>query len=664
MDDFEDYYAPTRTEEQGVLTDPTSNEGPKKSNRWKTLMPLMACIGLVMLAAGITGLFLAKQKDDKEESAVDSSRSTPSDWELTDDDALPIGEVSSLRKVRSFLLNRKISSLQDLTNTSTPQFRAMDWLTYQDPHRQPLPTTPQEEYLYMTRYVMTVNYFSLGGDKWDTDLGFLLNASTCEWSGPVYTDTNISEASVPTDEYGGLLCNGDNVPVALDLEFNNVQGSLPSENGLLTTLQVIELRGNAIVGSISTELCQLQDLRHLSLGNNQMTGRLPACSWPKLEYMHVEVNELTGSIPSEWCGMPALEHLVVQRNQLTGNLLVCDEWQDSLVELVASNNLLEGTIPANLGSFPALAQLWLDDNTLSGNPISVLNQLSQLESLHLGSNQFTGIIDDAFLANAKQLQALDVSNNQFTSTNFPPHLLEFPELLVLDLNRNNLQGYLPSSVPTNSVLRFFSVYKNALQGSIPATIANLNGLWHLDLSSNSFTGLLPSDIFSDNIYNLLLADLPTLQQGLLPKSIDNLVNLEELSLRNSNRLGPLPEFSSTEYLYLVDLSENKFTSTIPGSYSDLMLSYLFLGQNSIEGTVPPLVVDILELENTALFGDLSCTNVTMAIVPCNHVFSSCPCCQCCEDCISDDSVHLDWTWEGEFDREWDLVDESKLTPAR
>ncbi|KAK3237579.1 hypothetical protein CYMTET_52358 [Cymbomonas tetramitiformis] len=59
------------------------------------------------------------------------------------------------------------------------------------------------------------------------------------------------------------------------LHDNSITGPLPTELGLLTSLQDLYLNDNSITGPLPTELGLLTSLQDLDVGDNSITGRLP-----------------------------------------------------------------------------------------------------------------------------------------------------------------------------------------------------------------------------------------------------------------------------------------------------------------------------------------------------------------------------------------------------
>ena len=55
---------------------------------------------------------------------------------------------------------------------------------------------------------------------------------------------------------------------------NKLYGTMPSELGLLTNLEVLSLANNRLTGTIPIELGALQSLTNLDLSGNSLTGNL------------------------------------------------------------------------------------------------------------------------------------------------------------------------------------------------------------------------------------------------------------------------------------------------------------------------------------------------------------------------------------------------------
>ena len=78
--------------------------------------------------------------------------------------------------------------------------------------------------------------------------------------------------------------------------------------GNLSSLTELDLDDNQLTGSIPTELGDLASLTNLGLGNNQLTGSIPTefGDLASLTVLRLYSNQLTGSsIPPSWGTSPA-----------------------------------------------------------------------------------------------------------------------------------------------------------------------------------------------------------------------------------------------------------------------------------------------------------------------------------------------------------------------
>ena len=84
------------------------------------------------------------------------------------------------------------------------------------------------------------------------------------------------EDTTPTEvTLWGVVYSVENTTV-LNLENNQLTGSIPSEIGNLTNLTYLDLQYNLLTGSIPPEIGNLTNLEFLSLGYNQLTGSIPS----------------------------------------------------------------------------------------------------------------------------------------------------------------------------------------------------------------------------------------------------------------------------------------------------------------------------------------------------------------------------------------------------
>ncbi|KAL3513916.1 hypothetical protein ACH5RR_026633 [Cinchona calisaya] len=161
------------------------------------------------------------------------------------------------------------------------------------------------------------------------------------------------------------------------------------------------------------------------------------------------------------------------------------------------------------------------------------------------------------------------------------------ELVTLDLGFNSITGMIPSTIFGNlSDLYFLAFPKNELRGYIPSSIGNLTKLEILYLYKNRLSGPIPEEIgMLKSIRDLELFDNHL--TGHIPSSIGNLSNLTILYLRVNNLTGRIPEeFGMLNSLYDIDLGVNNLEGDIPSSIGNLeQLTYLALYENNLTGNI-------------------------------------------------------------------------------
>lgn len=331
-------------------------------------------------------------------------------------------------------------------------------------------------------------------------------------------------------------------------------------------------------------------------------------------------------------------------------------------------------MPSELATLPSLLSLFLDDNELSGNPLGTVNQFVNLEELYIEGNSFSGVIDSTFANNLMRLRALDMSNNQLGGS-VPSELFTLPELVVVDLSNNLLQGRLPTEVAVQDNMRFLSLFKNSITGPVPSGLANFRNLQYLDLANNKLTGDLNADVFAmPFLINIFMSENPGFTQGPVPEMVD-MVNLKELSLKNTNRVGTLPTFENSTLMHLIDLGNNALTGTVPSNYGTFTnLGFLLLNRNpGLNGPLPtfsePSILNTVLLDKTSIKGNFNsiCNLPTflgmidiyedidpVVIADCGDADSgiTCKCCKCCTKdqltCSEPVVDSLNWTWENQL----------------
>ncbi|KAH7865165.1 hypothetical protein Vadar_003054 [Vaccinium darrowii] len=180
----------------------------------------------------------------------------------------------------------------------------------------------------------------------------------------------------------GVKCNPTKGRVTiLNLESQNLFGSIPPSIGNLTFLTGINLVNNSFHGEIPQEIGRLIRLQHLNLSYNSFSGKIPSnlSQCGELTIIWVTKNELVGQIP-EQLGLLS-----------------------KLVTLAAEINHLSGTIPASIGNLSSLYILSLMQNSLRGHVP---------EQVGLLSERVRDIVDGSLLLEEEEYVEVDHVNEE------------------------------------------------------------------------------------------------------------------------------------------------------------------------------------------------------------------------------------------------------------
>jgi len=108
----------------------------------------------------------------------------------------------------------------------------------------------------------------------------------------------------------------------LELDINQLTGSIPAELGNMSKLRTLILFSNNLTGPIPPELGNLSNLDYLVLDNNQLSGTIPAelGNLTELTLLGLSRNQFSGFIPTELSKLSDLSLLYLACNKLTGQI--------------------------------------------------------------------------------------------------------------------------------------------------------------------------------------------------------------------------------------------------------------------------------------------------------------------------------------------------------
>jgi Leucine-rich repeat (LRR) protein len=413
-----------------------------------------------------------------------------------------------------------------------------------------------------------------------------------------YTATNGASWNNTTGKWGtnamntwfGVTLNSSGRVIRLDLLNNKLGGTLPIELVKLCSLQVLNLSGNQLTGTIPSQLWQLPySLTTLELSFNNFTGQIPNFIGGSLTTLNLGHNQFSGAFPRlDSCFY--LTNVYFFNNLLSGSIppLFFSNHSYTLKSLDASNNQLTGAIPIEIGNCNSLLTVNLSYNKLSGVVPDQISNIylystfsTTLRELILGNNELTGVIPRN-IVRLFQMSKLDLSNNQLTGS-VPPRLDSMPDLVTLNLYGNKLTGTIPTTVGNLPKLVFLSMGNNQLTGTIPPLNGSIAKLEVIGFGSNQLTGTIPASLGTipflktlDLGNNKLVSPLPT--------SLGNLKNLNFLALQSNQFSDSIPSsYANMDSLELFTIASNKLIGSVPAQFSKLKkLAYFDIGFNRLD----------------------------------------------------------------------------------
>ena len=505
-----------------------------------------------------------------------------------------------------------------VSNTSSPQFRAMLWMSKEDAmflqlieyatqgighglndfddrdgptslssssnstatFWEPLMASLRlEEAIVLQRYAMATIYFSTGGTNWTNNANWLSSLNVCEW----YMATHEPTCDDASDE---------------DYQPNNHRAG---------TINRVELGGLGLTGTLPNEivfLMEYAELESIGLANNELHGTVPRAWGGRggrsvvvdetattarersiLRRLDLTNNHLSGTVPAEWIDMSSssnasgfLIHHSLEELKLGGNRRLSGDISDILwrltslqhVDLSYLPNLSLELSPSNARHLTDMRHFVASEGLkLLGSLPTELGLWSNLVALDLHATSRAG----------------DSDPTTVFRTSIPTELWELTSLQLLDLSGLLLSGTFPSVEGLTS-LEKLNLGGNRLNGTIPSTIGSWTDLRELDLSSNPVLGsgsTIPTAFA--RLTSLRKLDLSNCDfSGNLFSEIGSLVELQKFSIRN-NRLmsGPL----ITELGRLTELEELDFANCL------------------ISGNIPTELGELIKLKKLHLSGTVS-----------------------------------------------------------
>ncbi|CAB9507942.1 Leucine Rich Repeat [Seminavis robusta] len=283
-----------------------------------------------------------------------------------------------------------LPTLKAFENTSTPEYRANAWM-WNDPNLNSY--TPERQ---LQRYDLAWWYYITNGHNWfRNDHWLSYDVNECDW----FTQAH-NESILHYDKYP--VCGENSTLLILNLNSNNLQGTLPVVNRFLSRMKTFDIGDNNMHGAVPTGPAGNNEVMEVFIvSNNNFTGQLISGTGFKpfgVRVIKMGKNTLHGYHAPLYHVLTKLEVVNIEGNLFglfDGKLTEAIGNSKPLREYDMSSNFFGGTIPTRLGELAALETIDVHDNAdMTGQIPSELGELSSLSFLDVTRTNVSGRVPE------------------------------------------------------------------------------------------------------------------------------------------------------------------------------------------------------------------------------------------------------------------------------
>ncbi|CAL4959832.1 unnamed protein product [Urochloa decumbens] len=413
------------------------------------------------------------------------------------------------------------------------------------------------------------------------------DTNCCKWEGITCSmDGMVTDVLLASRSLEGTIspCLGNLTRLMrLNLSSNLLFGSLPQELVSSSSIIVLDISFNRLTGGLK-ELpytAHTRPLQVLNISSNLFRGSFPSTTWETMKnlvVLNASNNSFTGQLPTQFCtSSPSLAVLELCYNQFSEKIppglgscsmlrVLIGVSIFSLERFARNTSNFSGIIPKSIGHLKRLEELHLNNNMMYGELPPTLINCTNLMTINLQTNNFSGELTKVNFSNLPNLKIMDLMSNSFSGT-IPKGIYSCRNLTALRLSFNKFDGQLPDGIGNLKLLTFLSLGNNGLKNITNALqmLGSSKNLITLLIGKNFRHETMPQDGRLGGFENIQILSLDGCAlYGKIPHWLAKLTNLGVLMLHDNRLTGPIPDWiSSLNFLFYLQLSNNNLTGEIP-----------------------------------------------------------------------------------------------------